>query len=275
MRGGEFFLQASHLRLELADLGTEGVVLGRFRAALLRRQALKRPTAPRGQMRSVQTLTAKQPSDHARARTLVCLLKNPQPILRGELAPGRLGDHPRIRSHSQSFASVPVAGSVSALIGLHLHALHQFQSAPVSQSRWQRGFQPQHLELERDSTYPIAVSRFFGRRFEANDVAERMKATKVYRGGKTQPTRTLETNDVEVDFKGSYKSAGVGEQFRERQVLTLVFPISSKGGGTTIAHVAIGQQDFGLLLDAMVRADRIEAMAAMSAELAKQLTTSK
>ena len=104
-------------------------------------------------------------------------------------------------------------------------------------------------------------------------MAEKMKATRVYRGGKTQPTRTLETTDVGVDFKGSYKSAGVGEQFRERQVLTLEFPISSKGGGTTIVHVSIGQEDFGLLLDAMVRKDRIEAMAAMSAELARQLST--
>ena len=106
-------------------------------------------------------------------------------------------------------------------------------------------------------------------------MAEKMKATKVYRGGKTQPTRTFETSDVGVNFKSSYKSAGVGEQFRERQVLTLDFPISSKGGGTTIVHVSIGQEDFRLLLDAMVRADRIEAIAAMSAELAKQLSTSK
>ena len=75
--------------------------------------------------------------------------------------------------------------------------------------------QPQHLELERDSTDPVAVNRLFGRQFEANDMAEKMKATKVYRGGKTQRTQTFETSDVGVDFKGSYKSAGVGEQFRE------------------------------------------------------------
>ena len=71
VRGGEFFFQSSDLRLELAHLGTEGVVLGRFRATLLRRQALRRAAparlAPCGQMRGVQTLTAKQPSHLARA----------------------------------------------------------------------------------------------------------------------------------------------------------------------------------------------------------------
>lgn len=104
-------------------------------------------------------------------------------------------------------------------------------------------------------------------------MAEKMKATKVYRGGKTQRTRRFETSDVGVDFKGRYKSDG--GPFRERKVLTLDFPVSSKGGGTTMVHVSIGQEDFGVLLDAMARVDRIEAMAAMSAELAKQLTTSK
>ena len=50
--------QPRHLRLELAHLGTEGVVLGRFRTALVRPQALKRAVSPRlapsGQMRGVQ-----------------------------------------------------------------------------------------------------------------------------------------------------------------------------------------------------------------------------
>ena len=95
VRSGELLFQPRHLRLELAHLGTEGVVLGRFRAALLRRQTLERAVTPRlapsGQVRGVQALTAKQPSDLARTRTSVRLLHDPQPILGGELAPGRLG----------------------------------------------------------------------------------------------------------------------------------------------------------------------------------------
>ena len=87
---------------QLADLGTEGIVFSRLRATLLRRQTLKRATAsrlaPGGQVRRIQALAAKQPPDLARARTAVRLLQDPKPILGGELAPGRLGDHLRVRS---------------------------------------------------------------------------------------------------------------------------------------------------------------------------------
>ena len=102
---------------------------------------------------------------------------------------------------------------------------------------------------------------------------EKMNATQVYRGGKTKRTRLLESSDVRVGSRGRYGSDG--GPFRERKVLTLDFPISSKGGGTTSVHVSIGQEDFALLLDAMVRVDRSAAMAGMSAELAKQLSTRK
>ena len=133
--------------------------------------------------------------------------------------------------------------------------------------------QPRHLELERDSTDPVAVNRLFGRQFEANDMAEKMKATKVYRGGKTQRTLLLETSDVSMDFKRRYERDG--EPPKERKVLTLDFSISSKGGGITNVHVAIEKEDFGMILDTMVKADRIEAMATMSGELAKQLSAGK
>ena len=104
-------------------------------------------------------------------------------------------------------------------------------------------------------------------------MARKMKATKVYRGGKTKTKTKFETSEVGLGFKDSYGSSG--GPYRERKVLTLDFSISSKGGGTTDVHVAMGKEDFGLLLDAMVRVDRSETMAAMSAELAKQLSTGK
>ena len=102
-------------------------------------------------------------------------------------------------------------------------------------------------------------------------MAEKMKATKVYRGGKTKPKTKFETSDVGLGFKGSYGNRG--GPYTEKRVLTLDFSISSKGGGTTNIHVAMGKEDFGLLLDAMVRVNRSEAMEAMSSELAKQLST--
>ena len=45
---------------------------------------------------------------------------------------------PRLRQLPDS-RLVPVTGSVSVLIGSHLHALHQFHGAPVSRACWQRG----------------------------------------------------------------------------------------------------------------------------------------
>ena len=127
------FSQSSDLRLKLAHLGDEGVVFGWFRAAFLRRQTLKRAAsarlAPSRQMRGVQTLAAKQTPDLARARTSVRLLDNPQPILGGELAPRRLGDHLRIRSRSLLLVFGP-GGLVATLLGpqgrrVRLHPGHR------------------------------------------------------------------------------------------------------------------------------------------------------
>ena len=91
-------------------------MLDRFRTALVRRQALKRTVtpglAPSGQMRGVQPLTAKEPSDLARPCTPVRLLHEPEPILGSELAPHWLGHDLRIRSQSVLADFAPGASSL-------------------------------------------------------------------------------------------------------------------------------------------------------------------
>ena len=135
---------AEPFRLELVHLRAEGVALGGLPTAA-RNQALKRPLTPRPapfrQMGAVQTLAAKQPAHLAGLRAALCLLQNPQSILRGELAPLRLGHDLRVRQAGRAWlapalgassrrSSTPRAGapiscnvidSLSADIGFHLH----------------------------------------------------------------------------------------------------------------------------------------------------------
>ena len=148
VRGVQLVLQASHFRLERAHLRIQRVAFARLCAALLRSQLPKRTLAPRlapsRQMGAVQPLAAKQPTHLAGLRTALRLLKDPQPILRGELAPLRLGHDlsgadrlsPVPISCSPSNAALElrplpsgpgtelsfnVIGSLSAVIGVHLH----------------------------------------------------------------------------------------------------------------------------------------------------------
>ena len=73
-------------------------------SASLRGQLPKRTLAPRlapsRQMGAVQPLAAKQPTHLAGLRTALRLLEDPQPILRGELAPLRPGHDLRARGRS-------------------------------------------------------------------------------------------------------------------------------------------------------------------------------
>ena len=82
-----------------------------FRPRFARGQALKRPLTPRPapfrQMGAVQTLAAKQPAHLAGLRAALCLLQNPQSILRGELAPLRLGHDLRVRRWPRVAGSGP------------------------------------------------------------------------------------------------------------------------------------------------------------------------
>ena len=144
MGGVQLLLQPSHFRLKLVHLRAEGVALGGLPTAFARGQPLKRPLTPRPapfrQMGAVQPLAAKQPAHLAGLRAALCLLQNPQSILRGELAPLRLGHDLRVRrwprvagsgpGASSRRSSTPRAGasiscnvidSLSAVIGIHLH----------------------------------------------------------------------------------------------------------------------------------------------------------
>ena len=111
MGGVQLLLQPSHFRLELVHLRAEGVALGGLPTAFARGQALKRPLTPRPapfrQMGAVQTLAAKQPAHLAGLRAALCLLQNPQSILRGELAPLRLGHDLRVRRWPRVAGSGP------------------------------------------------------------------------------------------------------------------------------------------------------------------------
>ena len=104
VRGVQLVLQASHFRLERAHLRIQRVAFARLCAALLRGQLPKRTLAPRlapsRQMGAVQPLAAKQPTHLAGLRTALRLLEDPQPILRGELAPLRPGHDLRARGRS-------------------------------------------------------------------------------------------------------------------------------------------------------------------------------
>ena len=73
-----------------------------------------------------------------------------------------------------------------------------------------------------------------------------------------------------LNSEGSYRRPPA-TSFSKKNVLTLEFSMASKGGGTTVAHIAIGQADFPALLKTMAQVDRHRAMAAMSSELARQL----
>ena len=104
VRGVQLVLQASHFRLERAHLRIQRVAFARLCAALLRGQLPKRTLAPRlapsRQMGAVQPLAAKQSTHLTGLRTALRLLKDPQPILRGELAPRRFGHDLRVRGRS-------------------------------------------------------------------------------------------------------------------------------------------------------------------------------
>ena len=54
--------------------------------------------------------------------------------------------------------------------------------------------------------------------------------------------------------------------------LELYFEMSSKGGGTTAVLLQIGPKDFAALAKTMCAVDRQSAMAAMAAELAREIT---
>ena len=106
----------------------EGVALGGLPTAFARGQALKRPLTPRPapfrQMGAVQPLAAKQPAHLAGLRAALCLLQNPQSILRGELAPLRLGHDLRVPGVGRAWLAPSLAMSsisLSAVIGVHLH----------------------------------------------------------------------------------------------------------------------------------------------------------
>ena len=134
MGGVQLLLQPSHFRLELVHLRAEGVALGGLPTAFARGQALKRPLTPRPapfrQMGAVQTLAAKQPAHLAGLRAALCLLQNPQSILRGELAPLRLGHDLRVRRWPRVAGSGP-GGLVATLLdpqgrSAHLLQCHRF-----------------------------------------------------------------------------------------------------------------------------------------------------
>ena len=107
-----------------------------FPTAFARGQALKRPLTPRPapfrQMGAVQPLAAKQPAHLAGLRAALCLLQNPQSILRGELAPLRLGHDLRVRRWPRVAGSGP-GGLVATLLdpqgrSVHLLQCHRFLS---------------------------------------------------------------------------------------------------------------------------------------------------
>ena len=66
-------------------------------------------------MGAVQTLAAKQPAHLAGLRAALRLLQNPQSILRGELAPLRLGHDLRVRRWRAWLGSGP-GGLVATLL---------------------------------------------------------------------------------------------------------------------------------------------------------------
>ena len=118
----------------LCTFALRGVALGGLPTAFARGQALKRPLTPRPapfrQMGAVQTLAAKQPAHLAGLRAALCLLQNPQSILRGELAPLRLGHDLRVRRWPRVAGSGP-GGLVATLLdpqgrSAHLLQCHRF-----------------------------------------------------------------------------------------------------------------------------------------------------
>ena len=134
MGGVQLLLQPSHFRLELVHLRAEGVALGGLPTAFARGQPLKRPLTPRPapfrQMGAVQPLAAKQPAHLTGLRAALCLLQNPQSILRGELAPLRLGHDLRVRRWPRVAGSGP-GGLVATLLdpqgrSVHLLQCHRF-----------------------------------------------------------------------------------------------------------------------------------------------------
>ena len=81
-------------------------------------------------MGAVQPLAAKQPAHLAGLRAALCLLQNPQSILRGELAPLRLGHDLRVRRWPRVAGSGP-GGLVATLLdpqgrSVHLLQCHRF-----------------------------------------------------------------------------------------------------------------------------------------------------
>ena len=83
-----------------------------------------------------------------------------------------------------------------------------------------------------------------------------LHAAKVLRGGRTARYMSYETSKVKL-----YTNDGA---------LRYSFRMDSKGGGTTVVWLDIGPEDFAAILEAMIDADRQQAMATMSAELAEQ-----
>ena len=133
MRGVQLVLQTSHLRLQRAHLRVQRVAFGRFRAALLRGQLPQRTLAPglapSRQMRAVQPLAAKQAAHLAGLCAALRLLQDPQPILRGELAPLRLGHDLRVRRRS---GAAGPGGLVATLLDPQGRIRNLFQCHRVS-----------------------------------------------------------------------------------------------------------------------------------------------
>ena len=130
----QLLLQPSHFRLELVHLRAEGVALGGLPTTFARGQPLKRPLTPRPapfrQMGAVQPLAAKQPAHLTGLRAALCLLQNPQSILRGELAPLRLGHDLRVRRWPRVAGSGPGGRGASRRgpqgRSVHLLQCHRF-----------------------------------------------------------------------------------------------------------------------------------------------------
>lgn len=86
-----------------------------------------------------------------------------------------------------------------------------------------------------------------------------LKDSAVRRGGQTSRYSEFETNNIRIHASDGSKA------------ILVTFSIASKGGGVTVVDVTIRSEDFQLLIESMVEADRQSTMNAISMELAKQI----
>ena len=147
MGGVQLLLQPSHFRLELVS---QGVALGGLPTAFARGQALKRSRRAL-RHRQMGAYSPSRRSSRAGLRAALCLLQNPQSILRGELAPLRLGHDLRVRRWPRDWlrprgprrASTPRAGaSISCNVIDSLSAVSPPPVIPRGagvSGGWQRG----------------------------------------------------------------------------------------------------------------------------------------